>query len=192
MLKKIAIVILLLGALALLVVGVIKLFAPVPPYSPLATPSSLPPAGGLPPAPTYTPPAATTSSPERLAQRLDFLRGRDWPINEKLALGTPQGTVEVKNPYLAMADSEEGNLILRDTPTYSLSYSTVDSSFSVKIYELPFETNRKIAEQDLLKILGVAPADACKLSVAVLDYANLDPQNYGSVRRLSACFGGGK
>jgi hypothetical protein len=93
----------------------------------------------------------------------------DAPTGTTFTIGTPSGTVQVKNFYTAANTqlSDDGVLVIAQTSDYLISYDPTNSSFWVGISGTPFATVRPEAEAAFLSALGVSKSDACKLSVSV-------------------------
>lgn len=91
----------------------------------------------------------------------------DAPKGPTLTLGTPRGSVVVKNFYLLdpKIDSD-GNALLAVTPNYFISYDTGNGSFWIAITSQPFSAWQVTAEAGFLGLLGITQKDACKLSVS--------------------------
>jgi hypothetical protein len=113
-----------------------------------------------------------------------------WPTGDTIDIGTPLGTVTVKNVYNTILGWEDAYLIFQQTSTYELLYDTVDSSFVVSINKGPLATTRPEAEAALLSSLGISQADACKLSVIVGVDPSVDSSLAGEALPLSFCVAG--
>ena len=116
------------------------------------------------------------------------------PTSSVIAIGTPHGTVSVKNFYISNPSTTDGGetVILESTEHYMLTYSTLDGSFWIGIDPDQFYALRSQAEQDLLSILGVSTTDACKLSVSEsVFYSPTSTIASGQSFPLSFCFGNG-
>ncbi len=110
------------------------------------------------------------------------------PISTTITIGTPKGSVVVNNFYKVAAGAEERFIIIVRNDNYDIAYDVDYSGFSLNIKQAPVDSNRLSAEADLLKILGVSQADACKLNVGEAFPLNSTP---GAVRLgLSFCSGG--
>ena len=108
-----------------------------------------------------------------------------FPKTPTIKIGTSQGTVEVKNFYLTLVDTEEGSVILkRNDGEYEIAYRRDDSLFRVELWS-PSAAVRQNAEKDLLQILGVGQSDACKLNVEVTLFRTVQD---GTSSPLSFCF----
>ena len=106
-----------------------------------------------------------------------------FPKTPTVKLGTNQGIVEVKNFYNALADTEEGSVILKNLDAYVIAYRRDTSAFAIELFSNSI-TVRQAAETDFLNILGIGQADACKLNVQVQT-----PTNQSGVenKNLSFC-----
>ena len=88
-----------------------------------------------------------------------------FPKTETISIGTGNGSIEVKNFYKTLVDTEEGSIIMADNENYQISY---ERSTSVFYIDLRTETaSQPQAEADLLNVLGIGQQDACKLNVLV-------------------------
>ncbi len=110
------------------------------------------------------------------------------PSGETLSLGTPKGTITVKNFYKnAVSIDEEIDVLLRTTAQYTISYSRVDSSFQIVVLAAPVAVNQKSAEADLLSLLGVNQSSACSLKISVIIPLPIDANLGGRIYPLSFC-----
>lgn len=89
---------------------------------------------------------------------------------ETIVLGTPSGSVEVRNFYRTGARDEGGSIVIARSDTYFISYDTFSSSFWIAIFGSDFDTIRKLAESVFLANLQISQADACRLDVSVTPY----------------------
>ncbi|RJQ28929.1 hypothetical protein C4571_02730 [Candidatus Parcubacteria bacterium] len=112
------------------------------------------------------------------------------PQGENLAIGTPSGTVTVKNFYRDPVElnSERDALITR-TGDYDIVYLAGDSSFLITISRLPFDAARQAAEGGFLRVLQIAKDEACKLRVALRVPRFVDEGLAGKDFGLSFCAG---
>jgi len=104
-----------------------------------------------------------------------------FPKTETIGIGTTQGTIEVKNFYKMLADTEEGSVIMKENENYKIFYDRSTSRFY--IYLTAPSASQSQAETDLLSILGVGQQDACKLNVLVFQPGQSNGTN------LSFCAG---
>ena len=96
---------------------------------------------------------------------VDYKIADTFPKTETISIGTGNGSIEVKNFYKTLVDTEEGSIIMADNENYQISY---ERSTSVFYIDLRTETaSQPQAEADLLNILGIGQQDACKLNVLV-------------------------
>ncbi len=111
--------------------------------------------GGLPP---ISPPTSPTPPPPPIPV----------PEGDTITIGTPNGSVEVKNPYKNAVRVEAGDYVLfRSTGDYHILYFPADSSFLITILNNPFNEVRSRAESDFLSALGITQPQACLLKVAL-------------------------
>lgn len=113
------------------------------------------------------------------------------PTSTAITIGTTQGVVATKNFYTSAAGTSADRtvVILQRTSAYVITYYVPDGSFNIFISQLPYETNRAVAEAALISLLGVSQADACKLNVTVGTSAAIDPAHAGTNEDLSFCPG---
>ena len=111
------------------------------------------------------------------------------PTSTTFQIGTPQGSVTVdnflNNPPQVSADQTAVTLV--ETSTYDIVYYTNGSSFNIGIIAPPVAQSIIDAQNELLKILGISQADACKLNVVVGAPASLDPNYAGKNLGLTFC-----
>ena len=112
------------------------------------------------------------------------------PSGDTIVIGTPQGSVTMKNFYKAVLDTEEGFAILRDRSDYQIAYDTNTSRFSIAVLGAPFDEARKKAEADFLSILGITKNDACRLAVSVVSSARNSEVQAEKNMGLSFCAAG--
>lgn len=112
------------------------------------------------------------------------------PTGAQLPIGTPSGTVMVNNFYPSAAGViEGGQVLIKETPTYWITYDPRYGSFWIGVDGTPFGEVRSVAEQDFLTTLGISKADACKLAAVIgVPYAPGNPMS-GQSFRLSFCSG---
>src|ERR1700722_12312914 len=113
------------------------------------------------------------------------------PTSTYLSIGTASGTVQINNFYLSDPPVDDGgDIVIKQTANYVISYDPTDSSFWIGISSIPFSTWQSPAEQDFLTTIGVSETDACKLSVTEgVVYSANNPDD-GMSFPLSFCSGG--
>lgn len=104
-----------------------------------------------------------------------------FPKTDTISIGTNNGSVEVKNFYKNIIDTEEGHVILADSADYKISYDRNTSIFYINLISVTAQQSK--AENQFLGILGTSQQDICKLNVIV----SKPGQTTGS--RLSFCAG---
>jgi hypothetical protein len=117
---------------------------------------------------------------------------KNIPTGDTITIGTPRGSVQVKNFYKDIEDTEEGLVILRDSDEYEVVYNPAASEFSIYIKQPPLETERAKAEADLLNLLGLN-ADkikACYLKVSLYISPLINENLSGNDLGLSFCKSG--
>lgn len=83
--------------------------------------------------------------------------------------------VTINNPFTnAKAYTVQGDALSVKTEAYEIVYLKNFDEFIITILNEPFEANRKIAEEDLLKRLGITQSQACSLKVSVSPPAKQD------------------
>ena len=108
-------------------------------------------------------PTSTTAQPTAIATPTNN------PYPPTLALGTKHGIVTINNPHRIALSSDEGVEILRQTDEYSLAYDSPANTFLIYTLKTKLDpATRTLAENDLLKILGINQTDACKLALSTL------------------------
>ena len=91
------------------------------------------------------------------------------PKGDTIDIGTPQGTVTVKNFYRGafMVINGTNDVVIKRTEGYDIVYLKINSSFLIQISEKPVPQETERAEKDFLEALGVSRVDACKLKVRI-------------------------
>ncbi len=172
------IIIIGLVGLVLVAVGIWMLL----PGNPISTPQPAP-------TPTSTPVATGTLPGVTLAPEAAF------PTSTTVLIGTPKGSVEVRNFYkdFVSRSYDKTSITVAATTSYSISYYAPDGSFSISIDRPPFVAVRAAAETAFITNLGISRSDACKLKVSVGTSLSVDPNYAGKNLGLSFCgtgFGG--
>lgn len=113
------------------------------------------------------------------------------PSGPTLAIGTPYGSVSVKNFYATSPGVvDEGNVVVAEGDGYTITYDPLRSSFSILVATGSFNEGRPAAEAAFLSALGVSENDACKLSVSeTVPYDSSNPSS-GRAYPLSFCIQG--
>lgn len=146
-------------------------------YSLLRPSPSVPTAGN-------TAPSADTQGeqvPQEPGAATSTVSVNDAPQGETLIISGPGGSVRINNFYKNILNVvEENQLILRNNPDYEIDYSRADANFYITLRTV---NSRSAAEKDLLDMLGIKNADACKLSIS--EYA---AGALGATNKLSFCF----
>lgn len=111
----------------------------------------------------YVVPSAS-SIPDYLDTAADFLG--NVPTGTTLAIGTPQGVVTVNNFYAPNSPvNVAGDIVLAAPGNYFIVYDPSDSDFWIGFEGNSYPASQAVAEQNLVNILGISDADACKLAV---------------------------
>jgi hypothetical protein len=111
-----------------------------------------------------------------------------FPNEDRFDIGTPFGTISIKNIYPMVIDDNEGTLTLYEREGFYIAYEAASSRFDVSIKGNKFDEERPIAEQRFLNLLDISQTDACKLTVFVETQYNPDPALYRAPQKLSFCF----
>ena len=96
---------------------------------------------------------------------VDYKIADTFPKTETISIGTGNGSIEVKNFYKTLVDTEEGSIIMADNENYQISYERSTSVFYIHFRNDAVSQSQ--AEADLLNVLGISQQDACKLNVLV-------------------------
>ena len=73
------------------------------------------------------------------------------------------------------------------TDSYQVYYFNDNNQFLVSIINRPFDEKRKIAEEELLQILGTDQIEACKLDIVITTPGYANPEFAGKNYKLSFC-----
>ncbi len=125
-------------------------------------------------------------SPADLPSTEKLVRG---VLGEKIALGTSDGIVEVRDFYKdpAVFAIEEEDFMLDIRANYYIAYHRLQSSFEIVIKQSPVESARANAELWLVDYLGITQEDACKLKALVTVPITVDQNLGGRSYPLSFC-----
>ena len=99
------------------------------------------------------------------------------PTGEKI---TTSGR-EVDNFYkLNPTINGRGDALISNTSTYQILYFSIEDQFLISIQDKNFESTRKVAEVDLLRILNIDEEAACKLNIieTTPNFVNPDKAGY--------------
>jgi len=115
------------------------------------------------------------------------------PTGNTLTIGTSQGSVVMNNFYDSAdyIDQAQQAVVVQQTSTYVTVYNIADSSFSITVLSMPFETAQQAAEAAFLNTLNISQGDACKLNVHENVPSNVSSQYAGKSLLLSFCKSGG-
>lgn len=90
------------------------------------------------------------------------------PTEKKLSFQTNKGEVLVNNFYTnAVFINSSGGSEIKKMDSYSLYYIVQEKRFAIYIASSDIIEAQKSAENDILNILGITKADACKLGIFV-------------------------
>jgi hypothetical protein len=101
----------------------------------------------------------------------------------------PRAGVRVNNFYkrIVVRTNPEGDTIVVDDSGYQIIFMPKSEQFLISILGSPFEKVRKEAEEELLHILGIGRADACRLDVKITTPRFANPAQAGKNFGLSFC-----
>jgi hypothetical protein len=88
------------------------------------------------------------------------------PQGDSFVLGTPNGSVTLKNFYKLPVVIDGEFLILENSNDYQITFDTVNSQFFIYASSSPLGAARAKGESAFLAMLGLSESDACKLNVA--------------------------
>jgi hypothetical protein len=111
--------------------------------------------------------AVQTSTSSQTSSSFDTAYVPPVPPGDTIAIGTPHGTVTVKNFYKTITASEEEYLIFQKTAAYEYLYDPNNGSFVISIIAGSLMVVEPQAETGFLSALSVSKTDACKLNVIV-------------------------
>jgi hypothetical protein len=98
------------------------------------------------------------------------------------------GDVTVSDFYKNAVDvSDSGDVLLVETPEFSISYVAAYEKFIITLDDPYFVETRTSAEQSFLNILNVSETEACKLEVEETVPIFLENEYAGGVYYLSFC-----
>ncbi len=114
--------------------------------------------------------------------------GGQTPTGNTITIGTPQGSVIMKNFYKTAAIVSPGSgALIVDNPAYDISYYTGDSSFIISLKQPLTMPTRAAASEAFIQVLGISEQDACKLKVILGVPISVDPHYAGRDLGLSFC-----
>lgn len=111
-----------------------------------------------------------------------------YPDDARFSIGTPTGSVSVRNFYPDAIDQEENSLVLYQREAYFIVYDMQNNGFWINISADIFDEERAKAEARLMTILDINQTEACRLDITVASTYTADPVLYRSPRKPSFCF----
>lgn len=119
--------------------------------------------GGTLPTPV---PSATPGGP-LVPPTGNYASSTAFPTSTTIVIGTPQGSVTVKNFYknASLITPDAQSILIVASPSYNIAYSVPDSSFSIALLSEPLAAARTAAEAAFLNVLGIDQTNACRLTV---------------------------
>ncbi len=116
-------------------------------------------------------------------EKTDVVQKKD----EKITIKTEKGEVQTNNFYQSIVEKSGNNYALEETKDFDIVYYDKDQTFFITIYSQPAAKARDLAENTLLKRLGIDIGQACQLKVVVRVPFSVDPQLSGQDYSLSFC-----
>jgi hypothetical protein len=107
--------------------------------------------------------------------------------DEKITIKTEKGEVQTNNFYQGIVEKSGNNYALEETKDFDIVYYDKDQTFFITINSLPAAKARDLAENALLKRLGIDIGQACQLKVVIRVPYSVDPQLSGQDYSLSFC-----
>lgn len=96
--------------------------------------------------------------------------------------------VKMNNFYTGVVQvGQIGEVAFINKQQYKAVYFPLEKGFLVIITSIPFEDNRKLAEDDFIKTLNISKSDACKLTVYITTPEAYNPNEAGTNFPLSFC-----
>jgi hypothetical protein len=117
-------------------------------------------------------------------------QGQNPPVavsTDPTVFNTAKGTVRTANFTSKPVFRTDTTLVIADTDQYQIIYLIREHTFQILISAPPANMSRNLAENALLKILGVSQDDACKLPVAIKIPYSVDQSLAGPEYGLSFC-----
>jgi hypothetical protein len=112
------------------------------------------------------------------------------PTDSKIKISLNNTSVSVNNfykdPETKVFDPER-DAVIKDEPTYTILYYTMDQSFFIGLLGGDLQVARNTGEQELLKKLGITKEQSCKLRVSVTVPASVNKTASGADYHLSFC-----
>lgn len=134
----------------------------------------------------YAPPDHDPNKPQPTTKMLlQLASGKSIVVHDVVHDNTTVSDPSIPNRYFLTGGLDP---VAQDYP-YSIYYSSVDQSFTIVLYQEPFETTRAKAEQDLLAKLGVDQPTACGLRYQVVAPGWASAQYSGQNLGFSFCPG---
>ncbi len=109
----------------------------------------------------------------------------------KTAVQTRQGNLPLQvNDFTQKAVQKTNDVaVINTSASYKLVYFFKDQSFLITLLSPPLGQARNLAENDLLKQLGISQQQACQLNVSVRVPGDVDGAYSGKELGLSFCAG---
>lgn len=107
--------------------------------------------------------------------------------NKKIIIKTEKGEIQTNNFYQNIVEKSGSNYALEESRDFDIIYNEKDQTFFISINSQPITKIRDLAENALLKRLGVDIGQACKLKVIVRVPFDVDPEFSGQDYSLSFC-----
>lgn len=123
------------------------------------------PATGPVPTASLPQPSLSKSSSSSSAMPISYSIADTFPKTDTISIGTGNGSIDVKNFYKTLVDTEEGSIIMADNADYQISYVRTTSIFYIHFKNATVA--QSTAESELINILGISQQDACNLNILV-------------------------
>jgi hypothetical protein len=95
--------------------------------------------------------------------------------------------VVMDNFYKNAKETVGSDVLITQTPTYSIAFLGNFKTFVIRIEASPFLTYKITAENEFLRLLHVTESDACKLHVEVTTLQSINPDFAGIRHPLRFC-----
>jgi hypothetical protein len=110
------------------------------------------------------------------------------PTGNTITIGTPYGTVAIRNIYRNPVFSQPGVYVLASrSGDYDLVYFPQEGQFLITLNRGPVNEVVANIEEDIAANLGVSRRDACKLDPVIRITRGIDEARAGEELRLSFC-----
>ncbi len=91
------------------------------------------------------------------------------------------------NNFLKEKNLQKDYITLIQNENYHIFFIPSQEEFTISITSSPFEEQKKKAEEEFIKILGIDKVSSCKLKVGITTPSFVNPENAGVIYKLSFC-----